>query len=260
MFNTKLFLLFINLIVCLNAMQLLVPLYIYPSDLSASGAWSSVAKASDSLSVVAIINPASGPGVSSQPDQNYVDGIRILLDKGVHVIGYVATGYGTRNISLVQRDVDTYAGWLSAYRVGGIFFDEASNDPSMVMYYQALYNYTRKQFGCHSKIIINPGAVLPAVYMDSQVRSADTAVIFEDTYAQWLTYTPSEYQLKTLVDTESAVIVHTCPTVASMQNAIQLAQSRNAGFVYVTDRVMNNPYDLLPSYFNDLIMYIVSLD
>jgi hypothetical protein len=258
----KLFYLLFSLVLGSRAMQLIVPLYIYPSDLSDSGPWSMVARASDSLSVVAIINPNSGPGLGDQPDSNYIAGIQKLLEKGVHVIGYVPTNYGFRNIDQVIADIDKYFGWSSIYRPGGVFFDETSSDESTIAYYQKAYNHTRKLFGCHSKVVLNPGTVLPAVFMPQKPenRTADTVCVFENTYAEWEHYQPSDYQMNVLVASESAAIVHTCANTASMENAIQLAQSRNVGFIYVTDRVMNNPYDLLPTYFNEMVLHIASLD
>lgn len=46
-------------------------------------------------------------------------------------MGYVPTGYGTRNISDVLGDIATYSGWSKAttsVAMHGIFFDEVVSD------------------------------------------------------------------------------------------------------------------------------------
>ena len=76
-----------------------------------------------------IVNPSSGPGSTQFPDEDYSTAIKNLTGySNVEVVGYVRTGYATRNISAVIADVDTYAGWASnssALAMDGIFFDEA---------------------------------------------------------------------------------------------------------------------------------------
>ena len=53
----------------------------------------------------------------------------------VRLLGYVHTTYATRNISLVRRDIETYAAWPNAssnpdLTVRGIFFDETPQEYS----------------------------------------------------------------------------------------------------------------------------------
>jgi hypothetical protein len=81
------------------------------------------------LNFTVVINPGSGPGPESLPDANYTREIPILAAfDNVRLLGYVATGYATRDTALVRRDIETYAAWpsLSAgtVAVNGIFFDE----------------------------------------------------------------------------------------------------------------------------------------
>jgi hypothetical protein len=76
-----------------------------------------------------IVNPSSGPGSSQYPDDQYSAGVQTLNTyPNVKTVGYVRTGYATRNISDVVSDVNTYAGWASkssTLAMHGIFFDEA---------------------------------------------------------------------------------------------------------------------------------------
>jgi hypothetical protein len=81
------------------------------------------------LTFVCIVNPNSGPGDSQYPDSNYDPAVRKLNSyKNVKTIGYVRTGYATRNISTVLAEVNIFAGWASKspeLAMDGIFFDEA---------------------------------------------------------------------------------------------------------------------------------------
>jgi len=82
-----------------------------------------------------ILNPGSGPGSSQYPSNDYVSQIqRLNTYLNVRTIGYVPTGYASRNITSVLHDVSTYSGWAAypttktnstGLAVHGIFFDEA---------------------------------------------------------------------------------------------------------------------------------------
>jgi hypothetical protein len=88
---------------------------------------------------IVILNPNSGPGSSSFPADQYISQIqRINSFPNVQTVGYVRTGYATRNISDVLVDVAVYSGWDtnanatlgSGLAVHGIFFDEAPSEYS----------------------------------------------------------------------------------------------------------------------------------
>lgn len=85
-----------------------------------------------------IVNPNSGPGSNNTlNDPNFVREIpRLNSYPNVRTIGYVRTGWTTRNMSLVLDDVATYASWESTpnpyhngtFALNGIFYDEAPNN------------------------------------------------------------------------------------------------------------------------------------
>jgi hypothetical protein len=81
------------------------------------------------LQFLVVINPSSGPGNSSTPDEAYQTAIRQLNTyPNVQKIGYVRTNYAQRNFSEVLADISTYSGWPSQsadLAVTGIFFDES---------------------------------------------------------------------------------------------------------------------------------------
>ena len=75
------------------------------------------------------MNPQSGPGNGSGPDEAYQVAIRQLdTYANVQKVGYVRTNYAERNISEVLDDIATYSAWeteSSDLAMAGIFFDEA---------------------------------------------------------------------------------------------------------------------------------------
>ena len=79
-----------------------------------------------------VANPHSGPGSINGPGKDYVAAIEQLKSASkVQTIGYVRTGYATRNISSVLEDVAIYSRWpqiADSLAVNGIFFDEAPSE------------------------------------------------------------------------------------------------------------------------------------
>lgn len=92
------------------------------------------------------MNPSSGPGPSALPDGNYTRAIPELNRyDNVRLLGYVATTYAKRNISLVRQDIETYSEWPTNssnpdLAVQGIFFDETPQeyDANSLAYLQSL--------------------------------------------------------------------------------------------------------------------------
>lgn len=98
--------------------------------------------ANPTLPFLFVVNPSSGPGsANTQPDSNYQTCIAELASNAnARVLGYVATGQGTRSSSDVTTDIATYAQWDAAYRPTGIFFDETEATTDFVSLYQSYAN------------------------------------------------------------------------------------------------------------------------
>ncbi|KAE8377553.1 Spherulation-specific family 4-domain-containing protein [Aspergillus bertholletiae] len=169
--------------------EILIPYYAYPAD----GAWAPVEKlATDNPNVkfVIIINPNNGPGERTLPDENWRKAVpQLAAHSNVAILGYVATGYGGRDMSAVQRDIETYANWPTvssdaSFAVHGIFLDEApaESDDKKVAFYKQAASLVKgnKGFGSKNTVIMNPGAVPDSAYLDIP----DSTVIFESSYSQ----------------------------------------------------------------------------
>ncbi|KAL8690233.1 MAG: hypothetical protein Q9218_004271 [Villophora microphyllina] len=169
------------------ALDILLPLYLYPSD--GATAWSDILSTIASHSAVqfiVVVNPNSGPGTSSYPtDQNIISGISKMNSyPNVHTVGYVLTGHGSRNTTTVKADVDVYASWASYsdanIAIGGIYFDEVSSETTQVNYdyYNTTATYARSKIP-GGQVVFNPGYRAP----EQLFEFCDTMVEFEDTLA-----------------------------------------------------------------------------
>lgn len=155
---------------------LLVPLYIYPSDVHNNAAYNRLIELKrryETVPMWVILDPASGPG--EQVDANYSKAIDRLRGAGCVVLGYVTTSYAKRLQVDVKKDVDR---WLKMYpRIHGIFFDEMIyEDTQAGVRYQSALNHYAHDAGCWPTVA-NPGADTPGRYFTEE--AADVIVVHE---------------------------------------------------------------------------------
>jgi hypothetical protein len=155
---------------------LLVPMYIYPTDVHKNAAYNNLIdlkRRFETVSMWVIINPASGPG--ERVDANYTKAIDRLRGAGCVVLGYVSTSYGKRSEADVRKDIDK---WLKMYpRTQGIFFDEmVYEDTEKGAKHQASLNKYARESGFWPTVA-NPGAETPGRYFAAE--AADVIVVHE---------------------------------------------------------------------------------
>ncbi len=207
--------------------RMLIPLYTDPS-----AQWASVISANTYKNIDVILNPSDGPGASIQ--SSYTNGIAQLRSAGVGSFGYVYTGYGTRPLATVKAEVDSWKNW---YSVDGIFFDEASNSSTNLSYYSDLQTYVTDRA---MTSILNPGTGTMEAYMSV----AATNVIYEND-------PPSPLSVPTWAVNYPASkfgALQYAANAAQMRMFVASAKAQNIGYVFVTDDVLNNPWDKLPAY------------
>jgi hypothetical protein len=139
--------------------------------------------------------------------------------------------------------------------VDGIFLDEMTNDAitSHLNYYAALYQYIQMQ-GTNLLVVGNPGISTQEIYLTRP--AADVLVTFESDAGypslvvdRWVT---------THLARQFSHLPYNAPSSAAMTNYINFAASRNAGWIYVTDDALPNPWDTLPAYWTNEVNYIRS--
>jgi hypothetical protein len=220
-----------------NAGATIVPLYTPPTD----GSWDTVVaakRAHPRVGVVAVVNPASGPGGGM--NSSYAVGIDKLAAAGVKVIGYVATGYGARAAADVKADIDR---WQNFYpgKLGGIFFDEQSNQANLIGHYRDLSQYAKSKGLAFT--VGNPGTDTA----ESYVGALDVMLIYEsgglptaDRMGGWhAKYAPSNFGV--------------IPYATNLDAAFVRSARQHVGYVYLQNDNLPNPWDTVPAYFADLL-------
>ncbi len=154
------------------------------------------------------------------------------------VIGYVHTSYGSRDPAVVKAEIDAYKTW---YGVDGIFLDEVSTDVAGVSYYRGLATYIKANPG--RLVVLNPGT-FPA---EDYALVGDIILVFDDSYSAYVSVQTPAWVFNYPAN-KFWHVVYSVPTAQEMREAIRLSRQRNGRHVYVSDGVLPNPFDSLPSY------------
>jgi Spherulation-specific family 4 len=182
----------------------------------------------------------SGVGAGSAPEPEFKTLVKQATAAGITILGYSSTVDGDRPIAQVEQDVQNYKAW---YGVTSIFLDRVSGQPAQLSYYKQIDAYVH-QSSPGSQVWLNPG-----VYPDQSYMSAgDKVMVFEGTYAEYVDSPVPSWAKHYSPDRFVHTIYATPGTV--LGTALELAQQRGAGHVYVTDLIGSNPYQGLPSYWS----------
>ncbi|MEU4515320.1 spherulation-specific family 4 protein [Nonomuraea wenchangensis] len=249
--------------------QVAVPAYFLPSG-GTAGLWTQMNTTAGKPGVL-VANVANGPDNEAKPA--YTSALAAAHAAGIKVIGYVDTGYfgttglGTRLGSAsaddwraqIQSDINKWYQFYGA-SIDGIFFDQAQNacgPTAGSQTYADLYREATayvKKYHPGATTIANPGIAPAACYQDT----ADILVTFEGPYSAYDVATrPAPYQPQAW---EAAYdpqriwhLVYDVPDATALAKVIARSKSNNAGYVYVTDDVLPNPWDKLPSYMQEQV-------
>jgi hypothetical protein len=228
---------------------IIVPAYFYPTP---GGLWHSMSNAATRVPLVAILNPNSGPGASQ--DSTYVAAVTNLHKAGGQTIGYVHTSYSAQPLATAEAEVDLYYQW---YAMDGIFLDEVTDDADTnhLNYYAALYQYIKGK-STNALVVANPGINTVENYLTRP--TAEVLVTFE-VNTGYSNYVADSWVTNHLAR-HFCHLPYDVATAATMTNYVNLAISRNAGWIYVTNDKGSNPWDTLPSYWTNEVEYIRSLN
>lgn len=223
-----------------STQSIAIPVYEYPT---LPGLWSDIDAAGGTQVPFVIVNPASGPGVSANSD--YTTRIADNTAASIKSVGYVDTNYQARPIADVMNDIDT---WYTLYPgIQGIMFDRVNyvNDSS-VCYSAYAYNYAKikhqndpviQNFGTYTTPAYEPyGDIFINAEMDHALYQ--TWVLPVDGFQDNPAYSNRFWHL-----------IHTTDST-DFASALTQTRNNNAGWVYITDDTMPNPYSASPTYWN----------
>ncbi len=254
-----------------------VPLFIYPqwwldnpNQLADEYAWDDVAALRQVTKKVQVILSPTGSDGSVQPiNEDYTRGIADLEAAGVRMSGYNDTNYGTRPIAEILTDAnryfDEYPDSVVCCMLDQVFANDT--DPAqldeMFAHYQNVVTQLKNVAAQKSKkleVIFNPGQRIDQRFY----TLADKTIIFEGTFTDWMQYQPDDYIL--LNPIKAIVLVHTTPTEAEMQQAINRAESFKIQQIYVGSGMKavgpepQDPWTELPAYLQAEAAYIQGLN
>ncbi|MGB7730983.1 MAG: spherulation-specific family 4 protein [Candidatus Acidiferrum sp.] len=223
--------------------RLAVPSYQNPGN----SVWKSWDAAGSAALGIMIVDLDNGDDMSYH--SNIDTAIQQTRKKGIHVLGYTYTDYGARNPTVIHQRIDAL---YQNYLVDGIFFDQAPTDcnaansyyPNNFLYYQELTNYVRQKVGARITVL-NPGINSPNdcwmsitnILMNWENSGGYSA--YQSSYIDypWIHQYPPDRFWHAILGVPQA----------EMQATINLALTRNAGWVYVSDSASNG-YNQVPVY------------
>lgn len=161
------------------------------------------------------------------------------------LLGYIATSYGKRESSQIIQEIHS---WKVLYpQVSGIFFDEQAISADGVDFYSRLYQAARLEFP-GGLVIGNSGTNCHHRYFTAPC--ADLICVVENEHGIEQYDRPDRTEAQ--VFGKTAAILHS-QTPLRLADEIRLARSRGLFYIYFTDDVLPNPWDRLPSYWDELV-------
>jgi hypothetical protein len=221
-----------------TSLGILVPAYFDPN-VNGGQYWDRLIDAAASVPIIAIANPASGPG--KMVDPAYTPVLERARKAGVRVVGYVSTSYTKRPRPEILADI---ARWVEFYpKISGFFFDEQTSDPAHVGDYVAYRDAARKLLK-NARIVTNPGVPCDEGYLSR--KATDIACIFEH-HTGFNEFLPPAWTKKHPARS-FASLPYATPDEATMRQRLKKSVADGIGWVYITDDTGSNPWDRLPTY------------
>ncbi|GIJ81652.1 hypothetical protein Asppvi_000151 [Aspergillus pseudoviridinutans] len=224
---------------------ILFPLYVWPETNSTWDPLYEEVTNYPNLNFTIIINPSSGPGNSSQPSSQYAQQIqRLNAYPNVRTVGYVRTGYASRNLTTVLQEVGIYSGWASlspTLAMHGIFFDEVPSEytTSSAEYLATINEAAKNASGLRldQTVIHNPGAIPDSRY--SNINGTDVTVVFEQSYQEYQTK-HANLQALPANRTAYSYMIHSVPSMnnGTLRGLVQ-DLSEVAEYLYLTTLSQN---------------------
>jgi hypothetical protein len=229
---------------------LFVPAYFYPAG-EGQKEWDRLIAAAEEAPIVAIANPASGPGERVDPNSTKV--ISQATRAGVKGIGYVSTRYAKQSPAEVKAEIDRWQHFYPA--IGGIFVDEQTSDGAHVDYYRKLFDYARSKIK-DGFMASNPGVPCDASYFTA--TRADVICVFEhhagyDDFALPTSWREAERR-------HAAFLPYQTADADRMRQRLRRAVELQMGYFYATDDGGADPWDRLPVYWDEEVLAVKELN
>jgi hypothetical protein len=224
-----------------SKVKLLVPAYFYPGGKELD-TWNHLIAAGAKTPIIAIANPASGPG--TQIDPAYTSIIQKAQAGHIQIIAYVSTSYAKRTAAEIKHDIDL---WVQFYpTIQGVFFDEQTSEAAKADFYLDIATYARTKIK-NAFVVTNPGTICAEDYFSKKV--ADTICTVES--AEGLEkYSPPAWAAK-YPAAQFYGLAYKIEKAHGMQTSLKAVEKKHFGYVFITDDKLPNPWDTLPPYWEE---------
>ena len=157
----------------------------------------------------------------------------------------------------VEGEMSTYISQYGSL-INGFYLDGMFLTPSTLSYYQTLDTYIKGLSSSYT-VIGNPGQpFLNGVSPTNYLSAADTFDIFEGSNTDFSSYPDGQTWFESEPSKDFDNTIYDVPTTADMLADVGEAEGLNAGYVYVTDDNLPNPYNQLPSYWDQEVAAIAA--
>jgi hypothetical protein len=225
-----------------GSIRLAVPAYFAPGP-----EWQRMIAAAPTVGMV-IINPASGPGTSTDPA--YTQAIAQARAAGIIVLGYVSTSYGQRLEADVIADIN---GYYDLYALSGIYLAEGPMEADCT---PLEAQYRRVADAAHARDTHAYMAV-GTHFCPTYVYFFDLMVEFAMSWSDYQSYAAPTWMPAGSPERFCHFISDVPPDQAGA--AISRAIANGAGWVFATDQSEPNPWARLPGYFDAELQAIRTL-
>ena len=225
-----------------GAPRMFVPTYVYPGP-----EWDRIIAAAPTVGIM-VADPADGPGTAT--DAAYLDAMSRAKQAGIMVLGYVTTTYGQRPSADVLKDVNTY---YDLYRPSGIFLSEGPMDADCTAMEATFLAYANAARARDPQAFVAIGTR----YCPSYIYFTDLIVLFARQETEYATFQPATWMPGRSAD-RFAHLISEVPGEA-LEATLGRARTLGAGWVYVTDDALPNPWDQVPSYFDREVRIVSTL-
>lgn len=231
--------------VALSSFFVLMPLYLWPTKTNWDPLFASIA-ANPTVPFQIIINPNSGPGSTTYPDPAFIPNLaKLNAYNNTNLLGYVRTGYASRNLTTVESEVSRYAGWAkygaSDIHIDGIFFDEATDDTKYLSYMASLYHDVKNTYPNNATVITNPGTPISSSFY----AYADFVNPVENTLKFWKSTSGGVKSIAAAERPKSTIMLNDY-TSSSAQMLADIEAIQQAGYagLYISN---DENYQAIPS-------------
>lgn len=236
----------------MQRLGLLVPAYFSPEQNGSD--WQRLAQAAGRAPLAVVANVNSGPGAASDWSSAWTNAFAAVQAGGGRVIGYVPTDGGTRALSAVLSDIQTW--WARYPRLDGIFIDDMAQSatPAALSYYGSIARNIRASHP-QALIVANPGGVFDQAFLQND--TADVYVRAENRASTVDAQKPPSWMTQALRSRFAQIKWG----AANDASEVRFAAAQPAtGWIYSTTLGWQNPYSALPSDFEQEVQAVAGID